>query len=222
LEQLVYALEWRAHSLIVVDRLAEARTTLAHARGLAESVGSDEGVAFADQLLGILLHRAGDLDRAGDLLVRARDRYRTFRAPLDAGYTLVDLARVRLAQGRGHEALGIAGDALADFRRREDPRGLAAAYLCLGRAYALLGDHGRARAPLDEALALSRRWGFESLAGAAAGALANLPSRQLDEAIQEPPLGPRVQPLGGERPAAVWPCVGEQRDGDAGLAEKLR
>jgi predicted ATPase/DNA-binding SARP family transcriptional activator len=182
-EQLVMALEWRAHSLIVADRLAEARPSLAQSRALAESVGSDEGVAFADQLLGVLLHRAGDLDGAGDVLVRARDRFRTFRAPLDAGYTLVDLARVRLAQGRAHEALDVAGEALADFRRREDPRGLAAAFVSLGRAYALLGEYERARAPLDEALALAQRWGLEPLAATAARALARLPSGQGGKAV---------------------------------------
>ena len=54
-------------------------------RWLAEAVGSKEGLAFSDQLLGNLLHRAGDLYGAGDLLVRARDLFRSFRPPLDAG-----------------------------------------------------------------------------------------------------------------------------------------
>ncbi len=159
-DQLVYALAWRAQALIDAGRLAEARAALDRCRALAESVESEEGVAFSDQLMGDLLHRAGDLDGAGDLLERARDGFRRFRAPLDAGFTLVDLARVRLTQGRAEEALAVAGEALADFRRREDPRGLAAAFACLGRAYALLGDADRAGPPLDEALALSRRWGF--------------------------------------------------------------
>jgi predicted ATPase/DNA-binding SARP family transcriptional activator len=170
-EQLVYALAWRSHGLIVAGRLDEARAQLARTRSLAETLGSDEGVAFSDQLLGDLLHRAGDLDAAGDLLVRARDRFRAFRAPLDAGYTLVDLARVRLSQGRAEQALQVAGEALADFRRREDPRGLAAAFLCLGRAYELLDDRDRARPPLEEALELARRWGFLPLAEEAEAAL---------------------------------------------------
>jgi predicted ATPase/DNA-binding SARP family transcriptional activator len=182
-DQLVYALAWRAHSLIVVGRLDDARSTLTRTRALAETVGSDEGVAFSDQLLGVLLHRAGDLDGAADVLVQARDRFRSFRAPLDAGFTLVDLARVRLAQGQAREALEVAGEALADFRRREDPRGLAAGFVCLGRAYGLLGEHERARASLDEARALSRRWGLESLANAAERALARLPSSQAGEAV---------------------------------------
>ena len=87
------------------------------------------------------------------------------------------------SQGRPREALEVAGDALADFRRREDPRGLAAAFVCLGRAYALLGEHGRARPPLDEALALARRWGLQSLAEAAARALNAAPSGHVDDAV---------------------------------------
>jgi predicted ATPase/DNA-binding SARP family transcriptional activator len=208
---LVYALAWRAHALIVAGRLADARVALARARALAESTGSDEGVAFSDQLLGDLLHTAGDLDGAGDMLVRARDRFRRFRAPLDAGFTLVDLARVRLAQGRAHEALEVAREALADFRRREDPRGLAAAFACLGRAYDMLGEPERAGPLLDESMALSRRWGF------------TLPeSRQVDEAGQEVPLGSRVEPLAVAGPGAVRRSVVEERDLDVGAAEELR
>jgi predicted ATPase/DNA-binding SARP family transcriptional activator len=197
--QLVYAMQWRANALIVAGRLDEARALVARGRAIAESLGDDEGMAFADQLLGDVLHQAGDLDAAGELLVRARDRFRTFRAPFDAGYTLVDLARVRLSQGRPVDALQVAREALADFRRREDPRGVAAAFACLGRAYAQLGEHGRARPPLEEALALSRRWGF------------TLPeSAEVDEALQESLLGPGVQALGHIRSAAVGPGVGER------------
>jgi predicted ATPase/DNA-binding SARP family transcriptional activator len=170
-ELLMFALAWRADALIRGDRLVEARGLLARMRAIAESVGSEEGLAFSDQLLGDLLHQAGDLDGAGDLLVRARDRYRSFRAPLDAGFTLVDLARVRLSQGRAEEALQAAGEAVSDFRCREDPRGLAAALACLGRAYELLGQPGRAGPALEEALELARRWGFPQLAEEAVAAL---------------------------------------------------
>jgi predicted ATPase/DNA-binding SARP family transcriptional activator len=170
-EPLLFALAWRADALIRADRLVEARGLLTRARALAETLESEEGLAFCDQLVGDLLHQAGDLDGAGDLLVQARDRFRSFRAPLDAGFTLVDLARVRLSQGRAEEALQTAAEAVADFRRREDPRGLAAALACLGRAYDLLGEPGRAAPPLEEALALARRWGFPQLAEEAAAAL---------------------------------------------------
>jgi len=78
---------------------------------------------------------------------------------LDAGYTLIDLARVRHAQGRFDDAVTVAGEALADFRRREDPRGVAGSLLRLGQAYAGLGQAERARPALEEAHALAERWG---------------------------------------------------------------
>jgi tetratricopeptide (TPR) repeat protein len=208
---LVYALAWRVDALVRAGELSDTRALLVRMRALAESVGSEEGVAFSDQLMGDLLHREGDLDGAGDLLVRARDGFRRFRAPFDAGFTLVDLARVRLTQGRAGEALEVAGEALADFRRREDPRGLAAAFACLGRAYALLGERERARPPLEESVALSRRWGF------------TLPeSRQVDEALQELALGRGVQSLAVARARAGPRRVMEERNLDAGAPEELR
>jgi tetratricopeptide (TPR) repeat protein len=208
---LLLALAWRSDALIRAGSLAEARRLLGRTRALALSIGSDEGVAFSDQLLGDLLHRAGDLDGAGELLVRARDRFRRFRAPLDAGFTLVDLARVRLTQGRAAEALEVAGEALTDFRRREDPRGVASAFACLGRAYAQLGESERARPPLEEALALSGRWGF------------TLPeSRQVHEALQELAFGPGVESLAVARARADPRSVMEERNLDVGAPEELR
>jgi len=69
---------------------------------------------------------------------------------VNAGFTLIDLARVRIAQARFADALTVAGEALADFRRREDPRGVAGALQCLGEAYAGLGQPERARSALRE------------------------------------------------------------------------
>ena len=44
--------------------------------------------------------------------MRARDRYRRLRVTVDAGYTLIDLARVRLVQAtRFADAVTVAGDA---------------------------------------------------------------------------------------------------------------
>ena len=100
--------------------------------------------------------------------MRARDRYRRFRVTLDAGYTLIDLARVRLVQQRFDDALTVAGEAVADFRRREDPRGVAGALNLLGQAYTGLGQPERARSALDEARALADRWGI-ALRGLSAG-----------------------------------------------------
>ena len=146
-----------------------------------------------------MLERAGDLAGAAEALTQSVERYRRLRAPLDAGYALVDLARVTLAQGHAAEAVGRAADAVIDFRHREDPRGRAAACTVLGWAYGRLGDAERARAVLGEADALAQRWGFA------------LPeSGQLDEAGEEPARGPGVQPLRDERPATVVRVRGQE------------
>ena len=143
--------------------------------------------------------------------MRARDRYRRLRVTVDAGYTLIDLAHVRLVQARFADALTVAGDAVADFRRRQDPRGVAGALNLLGQAYTGLGQPERARPALEEARALADRWGIA------------LPrSAQVEEPGQEAPLGASVEALAHERPDAIRTGIGEQGDRDVRLTEELR
>ena len=97
-EMLAVSLCWRGYELLRMRRRSEARTDLLRAHAVALSTGDDEGIAYSEQLLGDLALAEGDLDQAAALLVRARDRYRRSRVTIDAGYTLIDLARVRLAQ----------------------------------------------------------------------------------------------------------------------------
>jgi len=211
----------RAHAVAVADAVASAHAADRPYSGadpvaLAAAIAAidpcpDEGIAFADQMLGNLAMTEGDLDQAAALLVRARDRYRRSRVTVDAGYTLIDLTRVRLAQHDFDEALTVAGEAIADFRSREDPRGAANALWCLGQAYAGLGQPERARHALDEARALTKRWGF-----------ALWPSGQSDEPGQESAFGAGVQALADERSRAVGARVGEEGDRDVSLAEELR
>jgi tetratricopeptide (TPR) repeat protein len=210
-ELLALSLGFRAHALLVAGRCGEARTGLNRSRAVAVAAGFEEGIAFADQLLGDLAKTEGELETAAELLVRARDRFRRLRVTLDAGYTLVDLAGVRLAQKRFGDAVAVASEALADFRRREDPRGVADSMLCLGRAYAGLGQPERARPALAEARALAERWG-----------VALRSSAHVDEAGQEPALGAGVEALADERPVALPTGVGEQGDRDVRLADELR
>jgi tetratricopeptide (TPR) repeat protein len=210
-ELLSLALCWRAHERIATGRLAHAREDSLRAHAVAARAGSEEGLGFSDQLLGDVLERQGDLVGAHAALARSVARYRKLRAPLDAGYALVDFARVTLACGDADEAVTLAGAAVEDFRHREDPRGRAAACAVLGRAYQRVGEPDRARAVFDETAALSRRWGSV------------LPdSRQLDEAPEEATGGPRVEALPDERAAAVVRGRREQRHGDPRLAEELR
>jgi predicted ATPase len=173
-ERLGLAICIQAQVMTHAGRGSAAALKLNRARPLFEETGSEEGLAYADQLQGCILHEAGDLDGAAGVLERARDRFRQMRGDLDAGYTLVDLARVRLDQRRPHEALAEGGAALADFRRRQDPRGIATAWICLGRASAQLGRAERAREMLGEALALSRRWELSSTEHEAEHAMADL------------------------------------------------
>jgi predicted ATPase/DNA-binding SARP family transcriptional activator len=203
---------WRGYGSLLAGRHAEARADLERGRATAVAVASDEGIAFADQVLGDLAAAEGDLEMAGALLVRSRDRYRRSRVTVDAGFVLIDLARVRLAQRRFGEALAVAGEAVADFRSRQDPRGLAGALRCLGQAYEGLGEPERARSALDESHALVHRWG--------GGALWT--SGQPDEPGQEPALGAGVEPLAGERSSTLPAVIGEHGDGDIRLSKELR
>ena len=210
-DMLAVALCWRGYGLLLAGQRPEARADLQRGRSIAVDVGSDEGIAFADQLLGDLSLAEGDLDTAGALLVRSRDRYRRSRVTTDAGYVLIDLARVRLAQQRFDDALIVAGEAVADFRSREDPRGLAGALRCLGQAYQGLGQAERARSALDESRAIMDRWG---------GALWT--SGQRDEPGEESALGTGVKPLAHERSGTFSAVIGEHGNSDVRLSEELR
>lgn len=208
-ELLACGLALQGHARLLTGRLAEARGLLERARTEATASGSQEAIGFADQLLGNLALAEGDLDSAGDLLVRARDRFRRLRVTLDAGYTLVDLARVRLAQGQFENALITAGDAVTDFRRRGDPRGVAGALRCLGEAYAGLGQPERAEPVLEEARSLAEQWGVLR------------PSAQPDEPRQEPLLRTGVQALTDERPVTGGAGVGQQGDRHLASTDEL-
>ena len=166
----------RAWALTVEGRLDAARADIAVERVVAAAAGNQEGVVFADQLLGNVQLAAGDLEGAEALLTKARDGLRRMRGTLDAGFTIVDLARLKLVKDRPQEVVALVAEALADFRRREDPRGLAACYLLGGRAQIALGDGARGRALLTDARELAERWGCISLAAEAGSALARLPA----------------------------------------------
>jgi predicted ATPase/DNA-binding SARP family transcriptional activator len=219
-ELLALALVWRARTLLDRGRPASASADLDRAEVVAASAGSEEALGFADQIRACAALEAGDLDAAATLALRARDRFRRLRGRLDAGYALIDLARIRLAQRRAGDAHEAAGAALTDFRYRDDPRGIAQALLCLAGAHALLGETERERATLSEAVALATRWGLEAEAAHAQAALDA--SRNLDEAREEPALGPGVEALGEQRTVAVVQMLGEDGDDHGRVAEELR
>ena len=167
-ECVAFGLSLLAENLAEAGEHDQAHAALGRARELFDASDSDEGLAHVDQILGNLLFFQRDLDGAEATLSRARDRMRRIRGRLDAGWILVELAGVLIAQGRPAEAIEPATQAVADFRRRGDARGLAGAFVSLGRAHALSGDAERGRALLSEALELSTRWGYAAQADAAA------------------------------------------------------
>ena len=182
------ALANSAQALIAARRLDEARVVIESSRAVCATVPRmEEGVIFADQCLGCLELEAGELDEAELLLVRAHDAMRRMRGTRYAGFTLIELARVQLAQHRADAAAETAEHALADLRRREDARGIAGALTCLGRARAALGESERARAHLDEAVEVAERWGFANWAREARRALSAL-AAEVDVLGQEPAL----------------------------------
>ncbi len=168
-----FTLVFQAQTLVERGRLDEAEKTLERARQIFAGLAHEETL-FCDQWLGVVRLRRGDLDGARTYLVRAVEGYRKIRSPLDAGWPLLDLARVELAEERLDEAEAWATDAVKDFRARNDPRGLAAAFICLGRVHSERGEVDRARLFLNEALALARRWRYPMEGADAEAALRSL------------------------------------------------
>jgi tetratricopeptide (TPR) repeat protein len=141
-------------------QLDEAETTIRRARDVVVTARFPEGLHLFEQLTGEVLHRRGDVEGAVLHMRRSRDLYRELRGTLDAGWTLVRLARVELEAGQIDDAAAAAGDAVEDFRLRGDPRGLASALIVLGRTYAARADRERARMVVGEALELAHEWGY--------------------------------------------------------------
>jgi predicted ATPase/DNA-binding SARP family transcriptional activator len=150
------ALVFRAQAQIGQGWLDRAEESIERARPIFHELAHPEA-HYCDQLMGGLCLRRGDLEGARSYLVRAVEGYRTVRHPLDAGWPLVEVARVELAAGRLDDAEAWANHAVKDFRARGDRRGLASAFTCLGRIHAERGDGDRARLFLEEALELTSR-----------------------------------------------------------------
>jgi predicted ATPase/DNA-binding SARP family transcriptional activator len=144
---------------IARDQLDDADATIRRAREVFAETGLAEGPHLVEELTGEVLHGRGDVEGALVHLRRSRDLYRELRGTLDAGWTLVSLAKVALEAGESDEAATAAGEAVEDFRARGDPRGLAAALVVLGRTYMARSEPGRARTLVHEALEQAREWG---------------------------------------------------------------
>jgi len=155
-----FALAAGAQARMVDGRLDEAEAMIERAHRLFDEIANPEGLHFTDELMGVARQLHGDLDGARAYLLRSRDGYFEMRGSAQAGWTHIRLANVQLELGHIDDAEASARTAIEEFQSRHDPRGLAAAYTCLGRTHAARGDGERARLFLDQALELAHRWAY--------------------------------------------------------------
>jgi tetratricopeptide (TPR) repeat protein len=175
-ELLAFALAALAQIQIATGRLDGGEHSVDRAQALFARIEHAEGLHLTDELRGIVRFRRGDLHAALHFLTRSRDGYFEMRGTAQAGWTHIHLAHVQLALDLVDDAETSARTATEEFQSRHDPRGLAAAYTCLGRARAARGDGEHARLFLEEALAVARRWGYDPEAAGAEAALASPPA----------------------------------------------
>lgn len=168
------ALAALAQCHMAMGELDEAEATIRRSQEVFVETAFAEGIQFSEQLLGEARYRRGKVEDALDHLRRSRDLYRELRGDLDAGWTLVLLAKVALDAGHVEEAAAAARDAIADFRLRGDPRGVASACVVRGRTYLELGDRERGQELLLEARGLAREWGYPKELADAESVLAGL------------------------------------------------
>ena len=159
-ELFALALAGLSETLMGEGRLDEAEHAIEHAHRIFDELAHPEGLHFTDELMGVARHLRGDLDSAHSYLLRSRDGYFEMRGSAQAGWTHIRLARVQIDLGQLDDAETSARTGIEEFQSRHDPRGLAAAYTCLGRTEAARGDVGRARLFLDEALEIAHRWKY--------------------------------------------------------------
>ena len=155
-----FALAALGQSRMLDGRLDEAEEAIGRAHLIFGEVMDPEGLHFTDELLGVARYLRGDLERALHYLLRSRDGYFEMRGSAQAGWTHIHLARVQFELGLLDDAETSARTGIEEFQSRHDPRGMAAAYTCLGRTHAARGDTERARLFLDEALELADRWSY--------------------------------------------------------------
>jgi predicted ATPase/DNA-binding SARP family transcriptional activator len=154
------ALAALARTQIGTGEVDAAEVSIGRAQEAFQGTRFVEGPPFFEQLLGEVAFRRGDLNSALAHLRRSRNLYRELRGGLDAGWTLVALADVALTAGHVDESAEAATDAVADFRARGDMRGVAAAFVRLGRAFSAQGDVPHARELLLEARELALEWEY--------------------------------------------------------------
>jgi predicted ATPase/DNA-binding CsgD family transcriptional regulator len=201
----------------------------ARARDIHERAGNQRGAAWARFDLGLLAWRRDELVEASRLLRESLSQFQTIGYAWATAWSAWALASVEAARGAVDVAAPLVADALDEYERLDDRRGLAQ---CLELVAQIAGSRGQAETTgrLLGAAATIRR------ALAAPGAKAELDARERTERTVRQALGPdraeraygaggtlpvgsvlalarRVvgSPLGREAPVAAWPTPRERQ-----------
>lgn len=172
-QPLGWSLAVLAFALLEQHRPDEALEAARRASKIFSELGEDEGVANSQLQTGVAYLQQRDLKRASAQLNASLRAFRRIRGT-HAGWVLVYLSETSLARGDTTAAIRWANQAVADFREREDARGLAAAFVRLARAYGELAETARAAALLREAADIAARFGYRTQAAEVGSALGSL------------------------------------------------
>ncbi|HSB85197.1 MAG TPA: tetratricopeptide repeat protein [Ilumatobacteraceae bacterium] len=136
----------------VVGELEEMLTGECTRSGdLPSSNECQDGDAWATNLNAVLLRQERRFDEAHAAVSEALQFYRTTSVPAGLSLALRNLGFIAEQQGDGAAAIPFHTDAIAESRRVNDQRGIAAGLEGLAGAAAVMGEPDRARALLSEA-----------------------------------------------------------------------
>jgi len=145
-----------------VELLFKAHTLYEAEERLAGSGGRSD-LARAENDIGILLIRQGDLARAEEYLWSALRRFDEAELLRLRSHVLLSLGELRQAQGRVEEAIELVREAIESAVQHQETRALAAGHRQLGELQAAQGERKLASASFERALAILTQTGLERL-----------------------------------------------------------
>ncbi|BCB88721.1 hypothetical protein Psuf_060340 [Phytohabitans suffuscus] len=138
------------------NRYQEATEHAVRMAALANEAGWPQAEAVAYGTLGTICWRSGQLSQGADVYRRALEILERIRETSGRATTQTNLTLILLDQGRPHEALRQATEALQGFQEAGELTGESNALSHLGTAYHLLGRWPEALAHLNGATARGR------------------------------------------------------------------
>lgn len=153
---------WRTHNVLgLVDwhegRLGDAASRFERTALLARSVGERRGTASAEANMGLVLTELGELQRARQAFLAARDAAATLGdAHRIEGNALTNLAMVEVKLGDPASAIAALERAMQRYASIGYPAGIQNALGQLATAHAATGDFRRAFAAADSSLRMAR------------------------------------------------------------------